>query len=623
MSDKIQLTESEKGISHGRVLIEKRGDDIPHVLKVGSYLLYSGSTFEIWEVLRIDEDEKQGLLVTAKNMASGKVEAKTKSSIQSYYEVANDLNFDELLEFSELVYSGQMNIDEIGKSTDGDAETSSALAVTKSKQHYVDMFDTYRNHTSKVAAVKGLIENKVNALTSQISAMTRHFEGVMKKLKSIIFTLELYGGISEDIKQIREGEFAASETPIYLEQEMLFMDEEVGDPSNGGVSYDSVEKFYNWLNAFNAHLGYFNFELILPHEKCIAIMRMRRHASERAQNSYDTFGNSYRMEEEMKTCMLIRNGGNIWVIHSLMKFKTQLFPSQEELEDLAYKMKHGDPDAWRNRETSEEILEGYRNGMILIQGIFDRTNIIAPQGTINLLNLESINKGLVIYNYGKKLIEDGKNKEVFKWLFNEDRPLVEGMRILFNGFGGGYKVGDRVTKWYRHNNYPAYPDSGVYTVEKHENYMTFLYLPDEDIYMDKWPYEKKRTRRERVIVNQFDKILNVDEISHRDLEYLNGIFYDRKHRRDYLWLVTMMNRVKDFKLAEYEEEKPFMLMFKAMFKGIEDDVLMDYIFHWKTKNKWKRSLKADDQKAFRMITKKLKKDIKENNVMKLTANFSE
>jgi len=390
------------------------------------------------------------------------------------------------------------------------------------------------------------------------------------------------------------------------------MDEEVGDPENGGISYDSVDKFYDWLKSYNKHLGYFNFELILPHHKCVAIMRVRRNQT-KYQTARDVWNNQYRLEEEMKTCLLIRNGQNLWVIHSKMNFETKLFPDVEEFQKLLSEFDHGN---------NERLLNKYRNGMILIQGLFDRTDILAPQGTLNLLNMESIDKGLIKYNYAKTLIEDAKDKKFFKWIFNTP-AITEGTRILFQSFGDGGTIQSRVTKYYRSEyGLPGYPDQGIYTIEYYENRPSIKYLPNEQVYDVNTLEYRPRKKRERVFVKSGDNIIDFDEFSHRDLEYINGILYNRKHRKDYLWLVPILKAVKTFKNLEFEEERPFMLMLKNIFPELPADTILDYIFHWKTKNKWKRSLKADDNKAYRMIVAKIKKDITNNTLIKLSPNFS-
>lgn len=618
MNNDLKKTDSLDG-SNQEFPIYKNGNPIPYRLTVGSFIYkldsYYFSFYEIIGIKKITENERdyEYFRFEYRNCITDEVSFIGLSDIENYYSIANDLDVEKLKSLSDDIYLGKISINDIHDVETPDKETSTDLAITKSKEYYNSMLEAHRRYSDEMSIIKGMIKIKVDGLKDQINLVQDQMQKTISKLNDILFTLELYGGIEESVKKVREGEYASLREPIYLQQDMLFMDEEVGDPENGGISYDSVDKFYEWLNKYNNYLGYHNYKLILPYQKSVAIMRVRRKASQ--YESSDVWYNRYRMEEEMKTCMLIRNGENIWVIHSKMNFQEKLFPDVEEFEKLLQEI-----EDYQN----EKLLNKYRNGMVLIQGIFDRTDILAPVGTLNLLNLDSVNKGKIVYNYSQKTIEDGKHKVFFKWLFEKERNIPEGTRILFHSFGGGYSLIDRVTKYYASEYLtPNPPDVGIYNVELYEGNTTFKYLPSDEVFDENTYTHRPRKRRERVRVKPYDALIDFDAFSHRDLNYVSNILYDRKHRSEYLWLVPLMRSIKEFKNREFEEERPFMLMLKSLFPDLDDDVLLDYIFHWKTKNKWKRSLKSDDNKAYRMIVKKIRKDIKENNLLSLTASFSE
>ena len=82
--------------------------------------------------------------------------------------------------------------------------------------------------------------------------------------------------------------------------------------------------------------------------------------------------------------------------------------------------------------------------------------------------------------------------------------------------------------------------------------------------------------------------------------------YDRRDRKKYLRVNTILNGLKEHKTLELESERPFMLMLVAHLKIAELEAL-DLIHWWKTKNKHKRALTVDDTKALRMITKESNK----------------
>ena len=58
----------------------------------------------------------------------------------------------------------------------------------------------------------------------------------------------------EDIIQIQKGNKADQKTKISLRQQVLFMDEEVGDPSGEGLDFDRIEEFDDWLTKDKNYL---------------------------------------------------------------------------------------------------------------------------------------------------------------------------------------------------------------------------------------------------------------------------------------------------------------------------------------------------------------------------------
>lgn len=644
--------------------VTKRGSLVhKHKIFVGCYLSYgssSSSSFEVFKVVDFENKElKDGnyyvsikceCVISAYSHEIGKISDKTLSTIEEYYTIISDLDLSEIRKQADAIFSGDLDINEMFKESEYDGSTD--LVTIKSKEYYDNMLQIQHDIKSKIGVIRGVISNKVNEINNNLKNQIYKFNKVISDLEEIIFTIELYGGVKEDLKQINSGVPASLDSKIHIIQQMSFMDEECGDPENGGISYDSLDKFYDWLLKYNSKLGYKHYELILPYEKCICSMRVRREISEQSRYDRDNFGNYYGIHEEMKTCLLIRNGENIYVIHSKMDFLTKLFPDVDESQsmfDIDMALKYyceNNPNDYKVkkleeyrehlvdkiRTENEKLYKKYRNGMILIQGIFDRTDILAQQGTIGLLSNKSVQDGSVILNYSHKLI-DGEKSNLDRFLtytFKPEDQIPIGTRILYTGYvSSNYsRSTDRFTKFYQNDfNLPPEPSFGVYTIEEfvdnpESTTRTFRYLPDTMVYTTDNKYVK-RTKKERFKVYPYDDIYDFDKFSHRDLEFLENVLYDRKYRKRYLSLVPMIEQMKKFKNEELKKERDFVLMVNALFPELTENTIRDYVYHWKTKNKWKRALESDDQKAFRMITKKIKRDIKENNIFKLTENFKD
>lgn len=613
MSNLIKSNDQIVSFGDGYMINEREVGEYP--LMVGNFIYTTAySRLEVYEVLgfvdKISElpehyknEPKRGIIVELKSIYGGGNGRKTLKEVEGSYNVCTKIDINLFNEIAEKVLSKEMTMGELNNVNDKDIPDTTQVATINNNDYYNQLMVDLKNNEAKIAIISKLVEKKVETMLDGVREMTSYLSKAIKKLNKIIITLRIYGGLEESVIQICEGKSALPSEPVYLQQNMLFMDEEVGDPTNGGISYDSVDMFYDWLREVNPHYGYENYKLILPHEKCVVIMRVRRDPSKKYLG--DIFGNIFNIQRELKTCMLIRNGENVYVIHSEMDFSEKLFPSQSELEE-ALSAIDGKSGSYFDKEKAENKLEQYKNGIVLIQGIFDRTDLLAPMGSVKILNGEDLNNGKVIYNYPKLSIDDENNptNKLNKWLCAKD--VSEGDRILFIDFPYGDGVKHRVTKFYQSDySVPIGPEVGIYTLEKYENRLSFLYLPEE-----RYNSYKPRVKRERVIFNpNEDKFIKIDAFTHRDYQYINDLMYDRRYRRSYLWMHKLLNYLKEHIDNVRREEEPFSQLIIKQFPSLTMDEVFDYLFWWKFKNKWKRSLSTDDKKAYRMIIKKIKSDI--------------
>lgn len=591
-------------------LIKSETNQIVTTIEVGDLYhdrsTHSNSGFNVYKIKKIENGTYH-----VEDIFSGKETTMGKDSLENYYvKYTGDVNVDELKSYSDKLFTGEVDINDIRKEIEQTSDnTTTDLVRINTKEYYELQQQKFDNLRKQIILIEGITQNRITTLMNNIGGISKYLKKTIEKIEDVVFTLTLYGGLSENIIQISSGK-TSNDKSIHLIQKMKFMDEEVGDPENGGVSYDSVDKFYDWLKKDNTHLGYKNYELILPYEKSIGIMRVRRDASE--EYAKDRWQNIYHIAKEMKTCILFRNGENVYVIHSDMHFQENLFPDQDELERLM-----NDKYGWRDE--SEKKLNKYRHGMVLIQGIFDRTSYMSEPGTINVMKGDDLNNGKIIFEYQKIEIEMHDDLKKFVDWIKQGQNISEGSLILFNSFGNGYGVKSRVTKYYRwENRIPCGPDSGIIVkIEKHSGYShTFLYLPDSGSWGD------ERKKKERVFIDKtYDRFINISNISRRDYDFIISLLYDRKYRRDYIWLVNIINEIKEFVFETEDKEKHFRTLINQVFPNMSDSEISDYVFWWKSKNKWKRVLSEDDDKAYRMIVKKINSDVKNGTKLEIPYFF--
>ncbi len=375
-----------------------------------------------------------------------------------------------------------------------------------------------------------VIEQKKRALErvkDKMNAMLIVFEKQIRKIMRVITTIELYLGISEEIVQIQEGPTANTNEPICIRQGLMFMDEEVGDPwdDGQGLEWDAkgVAAFDDWLTRNE------NYKKVLPEKKGIAAFQARREVKTRA-NHGNPFANLGKMEADMTTFLLIRNGDNLYrLITDKIAFRPRLFPKRNELQRLfdywkyadAIEEKNGGKNThiWSNsndkngedfeslknshqgsdtadaKEFAEDNVFFYKMRITLFQGLIDRTTILHPlkEGeNIKLFNTEAQEKGLVRLIYDDELTLPTGRKSFWAWIMDMNSRIDYGSRIVLS-HNWGFKVhfGHNEMEKYQHDDarethssrlddrygdgknwshLPPNPKEGMYFVKKGEKW---------------------------------------------------------------------------------------------------------------------------------------------------------
>lgn len=230
-----------------------------------------------------------------------------------------------------------------------------------------------------------------------------------------LFALEMYAGLTEDVKQIADGEPAPQETPIAIRQMLRFMDEEcLIDAMDGGMDYSRIADFDKWAAIPE------NRDRITPEQRCIVALKVRRHEKE-----YDTQGLSLaglfetieKHKANMKTYLLMRNGEKLFRLATEIEFSPRLLPLREEFNkpfvdvDRSYNFKTHKDEVTETTITPDDVhydehadkrrkeVRHYNRTIFLVQGLLDRSKVFSPHPTISLRNPEHVDTYL-------KLIRD-------------------------------------------------------------------------------------------------------------------------------------------------------------------------------------------------------------------------
>lgn len=499
-------------------------------------------------------------------------------SIEAYEKKIDELakNFNNL----EEAY-GKINDEKTSDSTDLMRQDKESLKV---------MQDIYKNRKNEILVLESLMNKKIR----ELEVIKDRFATVVYKIKEVIDNIELYLGIKEDIVQIQIGERAPVDTPITLRQKILYMDEEVGITTGGGLDWKSIDQFDEWLLDDN-HL-----DLIMPEKKGIVILRVRRKDKKYDENP---FLNSVINESNHQTYFLIRNGNCVFRIYANIIIRDRLFPGRDEIRKI-----EENEDYFKHKNLGDTLNE-YRKNLLVIQGILDRSDILAPLSRkINLFKDSGID-GLINLVYDdERLLPDGR-VTYSQWKKQLNSYNKVGSRILYSGVQTSYDEGEarKVSKYTRS------PKRGVYNLERkstgtwHKFDFVFLYHPGDDVFAYDWKHGyhfRERKRRAKFEVYKDDYcIINYDHITLDDLDFY---IYNRNEREHYLEIIPLLKQVKEEKLKEEKEEMLFKdLMVREFGKDVNDilyrKLVMDGIKWWKNKVIQKRPLVRDDKKAFKMI----------------------
>lgn len=151
-------------------------------------------------------------------------------------------------------------------------------------------------------------------------------EQVTEILEGKIHTVELYAGLQEELVCVREGAPADLSAKVHLMQRMHFMDEEcLARYEAGGMDFENIEAFDTWLAKDS------NIARLFPHDRCVVAFRIRR--NDKKYGDLNAFISLEFNEFNKKTFLYIRNGQQLWRMHTSLDFGETLFPRQED-EDL-------------------------------------------------------------------------------------------------------------------------------------------------------------------------------------------------------------------------------------------------------------------------------------------------
>lgn len=450
----------------------------------------------------------------------------------------------------------------------------------------------------KQEELKMLLSEQQHALQAKVDKL----DAMVKIASEAIWTIELYLGRHETIKQLRGGKAAPKDEKIVVRQLVLNMDEECAVAArHGGIDSHEVHEFDKWVKQ-PKHL-----QQVLPEVKGIVAFHVRGKA--KRQGDRDAVRETY---------FLIRNGERLFRIQTNLVVGETLFPTDKEFQDFFFAFRHD----W---DTGEELKEPLRPGsrrymhamkksdkrkrhylriLLFMQGLIDRTKVFKPLPSpqVNLCDPKQHEEYLRFLRDAEMILTDGR-PSFHDWMRDINSRMEIGMRLI--GEFRSYEVSGHSDLEYRSHPKGLMPDShALYTVERREG-DSFVVLFAYDV------YGHTSKKRASFRVHKSDSfVINFDLVTEADIHFYLS---NRLDRGDYTKMFPLLKCARRLRQRETKEEAPFRKLLageiaKAHGVKIEQAAARvdDLIRWWKYKNKTHRALKSDDAKALRMIVKEFR-----------------
>lgn len=183
-------------------------------------------------------------------------------------------------------------------------------------------------------------------------AVVEGMSGVTGRIQDRIFNVQLYAGLSEEVELIREGEPAPIDTRLHVMQRRCYMDEEcLANYDVGGMEYKNICEFDKWLARDD------NMYRILPFDRCIAIFRVRRNDKKRYRR-ISAFVEISLQDADKKTFMYLRNGDRLYRMTTDLEFDHKIFPDVHEFgaKRMWARMSHRRVDGFITEDSYQEMV---------------------------------------------------------------------------------------------------------------------------------------------------------------------------------------------------------------------------------------------------------------------------
>lgn len=386
-----------------------------------------------------------------------------------------------------------------------------------------DMEDIKANKNKELELLQKEIDEKIEILNKKKEAMMQEltdkmneFEYKLKELKTQIFMLktEIYSircfaGETIELIQLRNGKSENIETPIVLNQKMLYLNEDLAKTMS--IYTDDIEGDYKLLEEV---LKYSDtvMEMFCPQTKCISFFRCSKTNKTYFYNSDDNILESYNMLHGNKIGFVVRNGENLYVGWLEEEWDDDKSDMDKHIlsftEDVMYEPQVKQVDE-NNKTPDTHISEAVSRyfALSVVQGLIENGKILNVPEKVDVRFASKY----IIHNYADAWLDDNRYGNFADFVENINEYNHVGDTIL-------------VIQFIRENNVRTYSanrargelnttrdckvSSGLYKINLIENDRIFIAVKKDD-----WWNERKNRANFEVETSEFI-----------NLEYMNSVW---------------------------------------------------------------------------------------------------
>lgn len=198
--------------------------------------------------------------------------------------------------------------------------------------------------------------------TLPLRALIGQMDGTVEAINDRIFNISIYAGLTEEAERVREGAPASLHERLHVMQRRLYMDEEcLAAYRTGGIVFSEIGQFDAWLSEAE------NFQRLLPFPRCIVAFKVRRHEKQRESDGSlrcAMLNIQLRLMDE-KTALYVRNGEQLYRLITALDFGEMLFPDKvvyDPTEPMMFSKSSGRYSfmtcrEWEDRRAEEKATE--------------------------------------------------------------------------------------------------------------------------------------------------------------------------------------------------------------------------------------------------------------------------